>query len=162
MDNTAKIKDLTVKADANLTGDVKRGLIKIVREEFANQATVMNDETRAGRDKIIKFHKKAHGIDKLVAKFDKASLEQERVHNELTKLGFDTQGGVRNYGLPKDLEEALNKVNERMRKPLSLRNKIETRLLIASTVGEAVVIVREVMGNDILPNITKDDIKLIT
>ena len=161
MSNIAKINDLPVDNKANLTADMKKGLIKIVREEFSNQATTMNDDTRAAKDKVVKAYRKSHGIDKLVTSYRKASEVCGRMHRELQALGFETNGDHKPYGLPKDLEEALSKVNEKMRKPISLRNKIEARLLIASTVGDAVVILHQVMGNDILPSVTKEEIQLL-
>jgi len=44
-----------------------------------------------------------------------------------------------------------------LRHPQNLKNKIIARLLIATTTGEAMVILREVLGNGVLPTIKKDE-----
>ena len=63
--------------------------------------------------------------------------------------------------LPRDRVKQLLDVVETAG-PDNVRNKIVSRLWMSSTMGETMVILNQVLGNGVIPTLTKSDVKAIT
>jgi len=169
-ETTAEIKDLPVDIKATLTQETKKGLIKIVNDEFQRHQTVYNYKLSQAQQKVREDYQKSVGFDELVKEVDTKKAEVKRAENKLYATGLDIRGSVlpaHDHYIRDNLEaqkqvrklrEQLDAVTKALEPAASFKSKIITRLLVATTVGEAMVLLREVLGNDIIPTITKDEV----
>lgn len=172
-----KIKDLPIDAKGKLTKEVRDKLGYILVEEFNNRTTKLQQEKDETRAKALEQYKKENGYAALKAKYSRAveatnlaEKKQKEAREELAlKLGLTVDGfklNDVNYHFPGGTEKAarakaavekLNKVLDAADAPsqamTTMRNKLMARLQLATTIGEAVVILSEVMGNEILPSL---------
>ena len=112
--------------------------------------------------------------DKITKEQDlKRAAMQEELDNAMYVLhsttGMDINENVLWSPTDAKTKETVNKLNmlrQNALKPneemMSLKNKLLARLQFATKMGEAVVILNAVMGNDVLPTLTKSDVKSLT
>jgi hypothetical protein len=99
-----------------------------------------------------RFDKREATLDKAVAAVDKKFSDTPFDTENRLKVDYKSEKGKEAY---KQVRAELDAVG--LRHPQNLKNKIIARLLIATTTGEAMVILREVLGNGVLPAINKGD-----
>lgn len=180
----ATIEDLNVNANKKLTPMIIKNLVDVINQEFNRQQTLYNSKNEIERTNVLDSYKKEVGFDKLKKKYEKhlaeKALADKRItdtQHEMWMLGLDKDGDKFNgsmFSLPYEerdnwrmYERAINKVEKLLSTveangPENVRNKIISRLWLASTAGEAMVILKEVLGNGIIPTLSKNDVKQIT
>lgn len=158
------IEELPINPQAKLTSDIKSSLIKIIENEFNNQATVFDSKANKEREKIIDEHKKKVGFQKLCDQIKRAEHELQLAKDRLSATGLNEDGGISGYGYGKRCEEGakqgqqlldkIEKIVSAIRPATNYKNKVITRMLTASNYGEAMVIMQSVLGNGVLPSMT--------
>ena len=130
---------------------------------------------------MLDEYKKGVGYEKLSEDLDKAKMELELAQEKVKKITRK----IHMKGLTEDgcqyspyfggggmtvedrkiklatlkVKKLLDAVNNEG--PENIRNKIIARLWCSATTGEAMVILRQVLGNGIIPSYTKEDVKLL-
>jgi len=167
-----RIEELPVRPEAPLTGDVRNHLVKIVEAEFNAQSTVYNAKMQEDQSRVLDSWKRKLGVDKIIAEENRIDaqisvLEQrkEMNRNKLADIPFSVTGDLGSYNLTPKATVIYNTIRAELdavglKHPMNLKNKIITRLLIATTVGEALVILRQVLGNGVLPAMRREQLAL--
>lgn len=168
----ATIKTMAVNPKKSLDSATKRQLNNMISHEFARKSTQFNASKAEEERKIMDKYLKSVGFSKLKANLIKAQSVLQDAEKALSKVGLDETGKLRYLNrefsekYPEDakkIEQIKKAIDELFSKDLhSLEQKIIARLWCSSTIGEAIVIVNEVMGNDIIPTLQQSDIQAIT
>ena len=177
--NTATIADLKVNPNAPLIPMVKKNLVDIIEDEFVRQNTIYNATADEKKEKILEQYKKSIGFIKLKknhekaqAHLDVAAKELSLAERKINMKGLTLEGQAYSqcyYGAKTieqvEVEKACKKVEHLLNTvetqgPNNIKSKIISRLWLATTHGEAMVILREVLGNGIIPTIDKDQLAL--
>ncbi len=163
------IKDLKIDTAQKLTGEIKNRLAKIIEEEFVNRTTKFNSDLNEKKSKYLEVYRKKIGFSKLVKKIDSKQAELDRAKSDLFNLGLDLNGEIKGFGYSehnevgekkaKEISSALVDIKNASQPVNTLRNKLLARLWVSSTMGEALVMLNEVLGNGILPTLTRNDFK---
>jgi len=164
------IEKMEINAQKSLNADAKKALVKIIEDEFHSQTTVYNAKAEAEKDRLLEEYRKGIGFDKLKKEYDKAVQAVELAKKKVTEAehkiemkGLNTNGerysGYINEEKEPELKRAQRKINQLFKTveemaPNNLKNKIISRLWLADTNGEACVILRQVLGNGIIPTIS--------
>jgi hypothetical protein len=161
----ATMKDLEVNVNKKLTEETKKNLVKIIEQEFMNQSTIYNEKVRDNRNKVLEAYRKKVGYERLTQKIRKAKQAVEDAELDLRKTGLADCGNLQSivYSTDEDIkvriqdvENLINKVS--MAEPNNVKNKIIAKLWLSDTHGDAYVILREVLGNGIIPTIEKSQL----
>lgn len=169
------IKDLPVNTNGKLTGDVKKVLIGIIEKEFTNKDSLYHQVQEAEERKIIEAYKASIGFPKLEQAYKRAEKRVEDANKVLAEAGKAIEdNGLSLAGEPSQTHSYVNGVYTTnytavaLHKKLSaiadnapsqnLKSKLLSRLMLSTTIGEANEIMREVLGNGIIP---ATDIKAI-
>lgn len=176
MENTTAmtITTMPVQTKEKLTSDSKSRLIKIIEQEFVNKESLYHQVAKQEEEKVLDEYKKKVGFAKIAKKLRdieiaklKLNKEAEGAIAELNKVGLDSDGEPRSNtsqryinGIyvsrldyeAKELNDLLSTIKNNSPTE-TLKNKIVTRLTLATTVGEATVIMREVLGNGLIPSL---------
>ena len=167
-----RIEDLPVNPQAPLTGEVRTQLVKIIEAEFNAQSTVYNSKMQEEQDRILERHKRRLGFHRFMAELEALNDQAEALDRKKNALllrfkdtPFEANGNFTQYNLTPVGTKEYNVIRAELdavglKHPMNLKNKIITRLLIATTMGEALVILRQVLGNGLLPNITREQLQL--
>jgi uncharacterized protein YdiU (UPF0061 family) len=167
MHDDATIQDLPVRHSKVLTNEIKKSLVKIIEDEFGNQATMFDAKIQEEKDKVMTAYKKRVGFDGLVEQLEEAERNVERVKAKLEKTGMNKSGELLTgwnvdeaaRTSARKLQAELDKVTAAIKPAANLKNKIVSRLLIAENYGEAMVIMHNVLGNGVIPAIKKADLE---
>ena len=175
----ARIADLPVATGARLTEVTRKHLRLLLVEELANKRSLLHAKYEQREREIMERYRQEVGYEEL-----KAALDEQRVvsatriaalESKIQELGLTEDGEAIKLGRSDTdvyIKGHLTKITPKLRKAAerlgrlldaikdnapdaALQSKLEARLLIAQTVGEAVVILHEVMGNGVLPGIPK-------
>ncbi len=167
-EKAASIADLQVDPKAKLSESMKTKLINIVVSEFSNQRTRYSLNEEAAKEKLLAAFRKNSGFEALKKKLivveseiKMLSLKSQEIEEQINDLGLSKDGSINHYSrnLTPAREEAINKLRSDINALSSMsaetvKNKIITRLILSTTMGEAMVIVHEVMGNNLIPTFT--------
>jgi hypothetical protein len=177
MDEHAQIKDLTVVTGAQLTGDVRKQLGIIIEAEFNNRVQSEGEMRKQQQEKALKQYRDSTNFAELKKGYGVISRKIEALESQLAALvrsmyglGLDHDGDKICYfdsnKHPHEAQANIVKLNKLLQEAtaestelITLKNKIMARLQLSQTVGEAAVIMREVLGNGIIPSL---DIKQLT
>ena len=171
------LKDIAVNINGKLTADVRKALAIVIEQEFNNKASLFQVAKDQEREKILEAYRKSIGYDLLYKtytksndKMEKAQEEQKRADKAITDMGLQIDGDVGNeysYNHNTQKREQNTKVKELRDKlavisdnaPMSmLKAKLITRLMLATTIGEANAVMYEVLGNGVIPNVNAKQI----
>lgn len=164
MSNTATIRDLSIHGEKRLTNDLKKTLIRIIEDEYNNQTTELQTARDRERSIALEQYKKDHGIPQLLQKYQVARSKADLIVTQLKEAGFDTSGDLHSgYTLDcikktKEIENYLSQATQKYSAPRSEKNKLISRMMFADTQAEACVIMVEVLGNSILPSLSKTEV----
>ena len=174
------ISELPINVNGKLTGDAKKQLMIVIEGEFRNKTSLYSMAQQAEKDKIVESYRKKVGydamkraVDKAEEAVDKANKHKALADQAICAVGLQEDGTVGHShkqvyynGKYQNIENreaiALHKKLETLEANApseSLRAKLVSRLWLASTIGEGNEIMREVLGNGVIP---KTDIKAIT
>jgi hypothetical protein len=164
MSDEMRIKDLQIDVKAPLSGDVRKQLKLVLEQEFGNQRTKYQHEITLAKEKILAEHRKKYGYAAKIKLIRHLQSELDEAQIQLKNIGLDMDGEIlenhpyRNEKQSpegKALRDMIEKLSDAHNPMNTLQNKLITRLYMATTIGEAAVIMREVMGNGELPSLTK-------
>ena len=179
----ATIKDLEINPSKLLTPMIIKNLVDIINGEFARQQTLYDAQATQKREEILEQYKVAVGFDAMKKAYDKAEALRKKAEKDmqdarmkLNMKGLSTDGEryTCNYGSynndtleAREVKKAQVKIDQLFKVveasgPENTKGKIVARLWMASTVGEAMVILRDVLGNGIIPTLSVSDVKAIT
>ena len=184
--NNAKIEDLPVNPEQKTTPMVIKNLVDVINDEFGRQQTLYDAQAEQKRETILEQYKAQVGYEALKSAYDKSHEAEQKAQKEkgeaLKKLhmkGLNNDGerhcqngyygstySTQNFE-QRQIKKAQDKIDTLLKTveasgPENVRGKIISRLWLSSTTGEAMVILREVLGNGIIPTLTKTDVKLIS
>ena len=160
----ATIENLPVDMKDKLGAVEKKELIKIVENEFNNKDTLYHEMKTHEREKVLEAYRKDVGFDKLIKEYEDAIAASERASTAMQDLGLNRDGtAVTYWGSSKKSKgwiklERLLKACEQASPTHQIKAKVISRLWLSNTKGEAVVIMRQVMGNGMLPTVTADQL----
>jgi len=175
--NNATIQDLAVDPNIKLTPMVIKNLVDVVNQEFNRRQTLYDTESDMKVEEILNQYKKAVGFEAMKKEWDKAKAIVEKAEKQVKEVekklafrGLDADGtrhSVNSYHChgqydnyeQRQLKLAECKIDKLLKTvetsgPENVRNKIVSRLWLSGTTGEAMVILREVLGNGIIPTLT--------
>jgi len=172
--NEARIADLAVNPKALLTPMVKQNLVKVINEEFERQRTIYDGLAEERKDQVLSEYRKSVGYDKLKKAYDKAKEAEQKAtevrqktENELHKRALNVDGSEyhpyyydaqRLNAEQREIKKSSDKIRTMLKTveadgPLKIKGKVISRLWLSDTAGEAMVILREVLGNGIIPTL---------
>jgi hypothetical protein len=174
------IKDLPINTNGKLNGDAKKQLALIIEQEFHNKTSLYSVAIELEKEKIIEAYRKKMGFDTLKKSLKKAEdnedLAKKKIEDAklaIKKLGLTEDGTLGNIHESiyyrgehitirnDDAIELRKKIDalEKNAPSQSFKSKLISRIWLATTIGEANEIMREVLGNGI---IQATDVKSIT
>ena len=173
--NIATIKDLKLDKNKLAPVEIKKRIAELIENEFVNQSTRYSIELKNKEDKLLDEYKKKTGFDKLIKQYGKIQREMDMklisIKKQVAVLGLTITGDIiyykENVLTNNENEEAIKKGKElrkklnnlSMEQPNTLKNKILSRLWLCTTYGELAVILKEVMGNGIIPTLDKKELE---
>lgn len=146
------IGTLPVNVEAKLGETVRKNLMDIVEVEFKNRITVDQIKKNESRQEVIERYKKKFEIEKLTKKINQLKVEIRETEQKIDALGFSTYDGKYNGRNP-EIEKELESLNRIAADIQTVKHKIQTRLMLSTTVGEATVIMHEILGNTLIPTL---------
>jgi hypothetical protein len=181
----ATIEDLEINPAIKLTPMVIKNLVDVVNEEFSRRQTIYDTESELKKEEILNQYKKAVGYQSLKKEYDKAKSMVEKAERQVKEVekkmnlkGLDPDGTRHTVGHysyhsnhydnyeQRQLKLAESKIDKLLKTvetsgPENVRNKIVSRLWLAGTAGEAMVILRQVLGNGLIPSMSVKQIKAL-
>ena len=146
------VKDLPVDIDAKLNGDVRNRLTDMIQIEFQNRVNVDQIKKNEAKKKVVEKYKASLGITDMLKEKDDLKIKIQKIESKIQSLGFSsTYGEYQNNN--SDVEKELDKLNQVSAEIQTIKHKLQTRLLLATTVGEATVIMHEILGNNLIPTL---------
>jgi len=152
----------TVNPALKLNADTKKALTKIVEDEYNNQTQLTDAVIEQKKEAALEVYKKRVGFNKLKDKLIKLEAEADEVIKQMHLLALDRDGCrfTCKYSSSLKEKEAVDKLNTLLdnivkanQKPRSLKNSLLARVWVAETVGEALIVLREVLGTKSLPRL---------
>lgn len=150
------IKEMPVDITAKLNSDVRKHLCDTIEKEFQNRVTIDLQVKNKRKAEIIERHKKRLGVDKKIELWKKLTLESENLKRDMEKLGF--RNGEYCSGYNPEIEEEIDQLNKTAQEILTIKHKLQTRLMLSTTIGEATVIMHEILGNSLIPTLNQNAI----
>ena len=165
------IKDLPINTNGRLTGDAKKQLALIIEQEFTNKESLYHQVQEQEKKKIIEIYRKSVRYDKLLAEYHKAERKEKEAKDQIEQAKkninivgltiegdpdsireWDKESNTHKYKVKAiELQEKLNAI-EKNAPSQNLKAKLLSRIWLATTIGEANEIMREILGNGIIPN----------
>lgn len=167
--DVARIGDLQIDPTANLNQNQRNELVNIIESEFHAKNTLTHELRIKEENAIRAAYRKSCGF---TAKMKKIRIAQEKLYaaqRELRDTGLDNTGNLvyANSGDSVETKDAVAKVKallDAVRKnapSMSYLSKIKARMILAKTYGEAVIILSELLGNDVLPSLTLEQAQVL-
>lgn len=170
------IGQMPINTAGKLSESVKKHLMNIIDKEFCNKASLFHQVKEQEKIKILEAYrlqvkypdwKKRYEV--LINKGSEIDRKVEEAKDEMQKQGLDIYGELDCHNMKVNGRWVSNPVAEQLSAKLSiveanaptenLKSKLVARLMLSSTIGEANMIMREVLGNGIMP---VTDVKAIT
>lgn len=178
MSNELTISTLPIQTAEKLTGDARTRLVRIVEQEFINKESLYHQIQEEEKNKVIAAYHKKVGFPKLLTVLEGLAAEESKIEErkkqikeKIKALGLGEDGDPRksqNFNREKgcyvtDYEakelNTLLQTIENNGPTQNLKNKLITRITLATTIGEANVIMHEVLGNGLIPALKIGDLK---
>jgi len=170
MNTKTELMTLPVNINAKLTADVKKNLAQMIENIYRDKQSVFHAIAQEEKRKIIEAYKKSVNFDKLKKIIDKLEVQQanllkekETKLQEMRNLGLQYNGEIGETSIYDEGRQMWIKVPEvaELKTKISAieangpsnqyKNKLLTRLYLSTTIGEANSVMREVVGNGIIP-----------
>lgn len=161
------IKGLKVNGQAKLLEGQKSRFIKIIEEEWNNHRTRHQMEEQALKQKVLNEYKETSGWNKMMKAYNVLEGKKDALDKKLQEMRDEmlNKTGLNLDGLPSYMVKSTSEAHashQRVANLLNnaikstdfgtLKNKIIARMLVCETVGEAMVIMRGVLGNGVIPS----------
>jgi|SRR6185436_10758311 len=170
MNTMQLVEKIPIDQTARATPQVKKYLLDRVREIRNNRNTIEQEARRQKKDEILDAYKKSVGYDKIESRLKKIRAEEEELKIKSLELGMNPSTGClldiyesndRVYvdgkwiKVTTEMREKITRVVELLKAveksvgTFSPMDILETRMMLASTVGEAMAIVNAVADKDV-------------
>ena len=156
METKLTIQNMGVDSNAKLQADVRKNLSEIIESEFKSRVQVDFVKKNEAKKTIVQNHKRKLGVDKILASIKKKEQEIQQLKVDLDRNGFNTRGEY--CANNSDIEEELTQLNQTSQEILTVKHKLITRLQLSTTVGEATVIMHDILGNTLIPELSQNAI----
>lgn len=149
---------------------VKRYLLKKIQEIRRARETIEAETVRNQKDKILEAYKKSVGFAAIKKRLEKAEREEDEARSDMMAVGLNEHGNLISIGqngaytdpktyrtsyLSQDQIKKIQQVQDLMeavRRQVEVftpMDQLETRMMLAANVGEAMAIVNAVAGKDV-------------
>jgi Zn-dependent metalloprotease len=165
-----QVQDLPVNAQAPLRSDQRTQFVKMIRNQFEAKRSLFHAQSRIERDNIMAQYRKSVGFEKLKDKLAQAQSRVKQAKEAIFETGLSETGEKLERYHIQDNEtrklRAYNKLRQILRAikdnapDVQLEDKLVSRMLLSTTHGEAIVILRSVLGNELIPSVTKDQLQI--
>lgn len=167
----ATIEDLRFDSKATLSNDQKKAFVHIIEEEFRNKGTLYSRVLAEKKEQLLDEYRQKVGYDKLRGEIETAKARLDQANEALEAVGLDEDGAIKNYQSYelKRLAPSARKGYERVKNLMEAveedadgqtkKAKIIACIWLARTYADACVILKDVLGNKLIPPIDKKDLK---
>lgn len=157
MNRPVTIQELPVDINAKLPPDARKALAEIIDNEFKNRVQVDYQKKSKAVEAVIQKHKELLRIPEKMKAINKLYNDFESLKKEVRNLGFSDSG---NYcrGQNPVIEKEIDELEKTSTEITTLKNKLLSRLMLSTTIGEATVIMKEIMGNNVIPCVKQNAI----
>jgi hypothetical protein len=170
------VNQIPVDQKAPAKYPMKKFLLEKIRQIFQNKRVIEKAKIEKKREEILEAYKKNVGFDKKVKTLNAIRVQLEKAEKDLMEIGLSEKGfllGVSQektiYGgdkttvlwdgswkeVSKETGTRINKVGELLRavegemEPYTMFDQLETRMMMASTVGECMAIINAIAGEEV-------------
>jgi hypothetical protein len=169
------VNNIPVDQKAPANSLIKKYLLEEIRQIIKNKKTIEQATIDRKKEEILDAYKKGVGFDKKVKALKDAKDAVEKAEEQLVQAGLTESGYLitfqedRRYGqtettvyvdgqckpLKTELVKKIKKVQELLKavegemEPFSPYARLEARMMMASTVGEAMAIINAVAGEEV-------------
>ena len=156
----ATVANMGIDSKAKLNVDVKKYLVTLIENEFTNRVSIdqkaMDIKTEEIKERIIKKFKAKESF--IEAK--KLRETAEKIEKDMNSLGFTKAYGSEDINVSNaEYQREVELLSKQGNDINTIKHKILTRLMLSTTIGEATVIMREVLGNGLIPTLNQNAIE---
>lgn len=168
VNQVVEIEDLPINAHAKLTSDQRTPFVKMIRSQFEAKRSLYHAQSKIREAEILEQYRKKVGFSRLQSELLTAKVKVAQLRTRIEDLALSDGGERTRYcggGQPRR-QEAINKLDalfqaiEDNAPDVQLEDKLVSRMLLSTTHGEAVVILRSILGNELIPAITREQLAL--
>jgi hypothetical protein len=172
----ALVNQIPVDQKAPANYPIKKFLLEKIRLIFQNKSVIERARVQKQRDEILEAYKKNVGFDKKLKALRTVRSQLEKAEKDLMEMGLDERGGLLTFSedrsvygtskttvlwggswieVGKETGEKIQKVLELLKAvegemiPYTLFDQLETRMMMASTVGECMAIINAIAGEQV-------------
>jgi|SRR5579863_2296619 len=165
------VAQMPVQLQAKMNDQTRKNLIRILQQAFEDQANQFREQLAEQKKQVLEDYKKKSGFDKLCKQYKQIEAQMTDIKEKIENLGLDMDGDINSkiYYTPngqrvrnthaENLEKKIQMLADQINPIREMGRKLETRLWMAQTIGEANVIMRQVLGNKEIPNVESLDIE---
>jgi hypothetical protein len=166
----ATISDLKFDSKATLSNDQKKAFVHIVEDEFSNKRTLYTRMKAEKREQLLDEYRTKVGYDKLKDDIETARAKLDLAQEALKAVGLEEDGSIKiysDYDL-KRIAVSARKGYERVKNLMAAidedadgqtkKAKVIACIWLARTYAEACVILKDVLGNSLIPSIEKKEL----
>ena len=167
----ATIEDLRFDSKATLSNDQKKAFVRIIEEEFSNKRTLYSRVLAEKKEQLLDEYRQKVGYEKLRSDIETAKARLDQAKEALEAVGLDEDGAIKsyqNYEL-KRIASSARKGYDRVKNLMEAveedadgqtkKAKVIACIWLARTYADACVILKDVLGNKLIPPIEKKDLK---
>lgn len=164
----ATLNDVKFDCNATLSNDQKKAFVKIIDDEFTRKSNINDCIIKEKKEQLISEYRKQVDFDKLLADIKNAQNAVEAAKNALARVGLGEDGDISSYNRDKmslNARKGIQRISnlieavEREYDVMTIKNKIIARIWLARTYAEAAILLKDTMGNEIIPSIKKKEIE---
>lgn len=167
----ATITDLKFDSKATLSNDQKKAFVHIVEEEFSNKRTLYSRKLAEAKEQVLDKYRQKVGYERLRNDIETAKARLDQAKEALEAVGLDEDGSIKiydNYDL-KRIAPSARKGYERVKNLMAAveedadgqtkKAKVIACIWLARTYAEACIILKDVLGNSLIPCIKKEELE---
>lgn len=167
----ATVADLKFDSKATLSNDQKKAFVHIVEEEFSNKRTLYSRVLVEKKEQLLDEYRQKVGYEKMRADIETAKARVDQAQEALKAVGLEEDGSIKiyaNYEL-KRITPTARKGYERVKNLMEAveedadgqtkKAKVIACIWLARTYAEACIILKDVLGNSLIPSIKKEELK---
>jgi hypothetical protein len=176
MDYIALVNQIPVDQKAAAKYPIKKFLLEKIRMIFQNKSVIEKAKIQKRREEILEAYKKSVGFEKKLKTLKTVRSQLEKAEKDLMEIGLNERGGLLSFSedrtvygttkttvqwsgswieVGKETGEKIQKVQELLKAvegemiPYTLFDQLETRMMMASTVGECMAIINAIAGEQV-------------
>ena len=165
----ATMNDIRFDSKATLSNDQKKALVNLIEQEFNNKRSLYQRVLQEKKSQLLDEYKNKVSYEKLRADLDTAKAKVTQCEEALALAGLDDDGSIvsddykirrmseqakKGYRRIKNLMDAVEEDTDSQTR----KAKIIARLWMCRNYAEACIILKDVLGNGIIPSIKKAEL----